>query len=168
MATKGANYLGGFSWAPDPGWGELSFYDDRIELYHPLNRHVIVKVGVPVITTVEVASEQVAKSRLGNTLFFGILGAVSTKHSEDRASFLVNISNGQTGYFSMIGFSEEMVLAKVSPWLRSVGIPIRKVGSDSALSRSSIADELAKLATLKEAGVITDAEFAAQKAKLLG
>jgi predicted PurR-regulated permease PerM len=32
---------------------------------------------------------------------------------------------------------------------------------------SSSADELAKLAKLKEQGVITDAEFAAQKAKLL-
>jgi hypothetical protein len=32
---------------------------------------------------------------------------------------------------------------------------------------TSSADELAKLATLKEQGVITDAEFAAQKAKLL-
>ena len=32
----------------------------------------------------------------------------------------------------------------------------------------STADELAKLAELKEKGVITEAEFAAQKAKLLG
>lgn len=33
---------------------------------------------------------------------------------------------------------------------------------------SSTADELAKLAELKEKGVISEAEFAAQKAKLLG
>jgi hypothetical protein len=31
----------------------------------------------------------------------------------------------------------------------------------------SVADELAKLAQLKEAGVLTEEEFAAQKAKLL-
>jgi hypothetical protein len=31
----------------------------------------------------------------------------------------------------------------------------------------SVADELAKLAQLKEAGVLTDEEFAAQKARLL-
>jgi hypothetical protein len=37
----------------------------------------------------------------------------------------------------------------------------------SASSASSSADELEKLATLKSQGVITDEEFAAQKAKLL-
>jgi hypothetical protein len=35
-------------------------------------------------------------------------------------------------------------------------------------SASSVADELAKLAHLRDAGVLTDQEFAAQKAKLLG
>ena len=35
-------------------------------------------------------------------------------------------------------------------------------------SESSTADELAKLADLKEKGVITDAEFESQKARLLG
>jgi len=33
---------------------------------------------------------------------------------------------------------------------------------------ASVADELAKLARLRDSGVLTDAEFAAQKAKLLG
>ena len=33
---------------------------------------------------------------------------------------------------------------------------------------TSVADELTKLATLRDKGVLTDAEFAAQKAKLLG
>ena len=38
----------------------------------------------------------------------------------------------------------------------------------AASSSTSAADELAKLASLMDQGVITDAEFAAQKAKLLG
>jgi len=33
---------------------------------------------------------------------------------------------------------------------------------------ASVADELAKLVQLREAGALTDEEFAAQKAKLLG
>ncbi len=41
--------------------------------------------------------------------------------------------------------------------------------SDAAADQPSlVADELAKLAKLKDAGVLTDEEFAAQKAKLLG
>ncbi len=39
---------------------------------------------------------------------------------------------------------------------------------DVAGSSASTADELAKLADLKAKGVITDAEFEAQKAKALG
>ena len=39
---------------------------------------------------------------------------------------------------------------------------------ETAGSSVSSADEIAKLAQLKDQGVLTDAEFAAQKAKLLG
>jgi len=41
-------------------------------------------------------------------------------------------------------------------------------GTPPAQSHVSVADELAKLANLRDKGVITDAEFAAQKARLLG
>jgi hypothetical protein len=37
-----------------------------------------------------------------------------------------------------------------------------------AAAPASVADELAKLAKLRDAGALTDDEFAAQKAKLLG
>jgi hypothetical protein len=40
--------------------------------------------------------------------------------------------------------------------------------STSVPGTSSVADELTKLAQLRDAGVLTDQEFAAQKAKLLG
>ena len=43
----------------------------------------------------------------------------------------------------------------------------RKYVQSAAGSAGSSADQLAKLADLKEQGVITDAEFAAQKAKIL-
>ena len=39
---------------------------------------------------------------------------------------------------------------------------------DAAGSSTSVADELAKLAALKDQGVITEAEYEAQKAKALG
>ncbi len=38
----------------------------------------------------------------------------------------------------------------------------------AAGTSTGTADELAKLASLKDQGVITDAEFATQKAKILG
>jgi hypothetical protein len=44
----------------------------------------------------------------------------------------------------------------------------RQEQSPGSTSGSSLADELAKLASLRDAGVLSDEEFAAQKAKLLG
>jgi hypothetical protein len=41
-------------------------------------------------------------------------------------------------------------------------------GSNPAQAQSSLADELAKLAQLRDQGILTDDEFASQKAKLLG
>jgi len=44
----------------------------------------------------------------------------------------------------------------------------RSYVQDAAASSTGTADELARLAQLRDSGVLTDAEFAQQKAKLLG
>jgi hypothetical protein len=58
---------------------------------------------------------------------------------------------------------------KIEAWFRSH--PAFGRGSAMAAppaASNSVADELAKLAQLRDSGVLTDAEFAQQKAKLLG
>jgi hypothetical protein len=45
--------------------------------------------------------------------------------------------------------------------------PAQQVEQVSSVSPSGVADELAKLAQLKDAGILTEEEFNAQKAKLL-
>lgn len=45
--------------------------------------------------------------------------------------------------------------------------PAQQVEQISSVSPSGVADELAKLAQLKDAGILTEEEFNAQKAKLL-
>jgi hypothetical protein len=64
---------------------------------------------------------------------------------------------------------------KIEAWFRAhpdfgTGTPqaIAPVAAPAALDGRLVADELAKLAGLRDAGVLTDDEFAAQKAKLLG
>jgi hypothetical protein len=42
------------------------------------------------------------------------------------------------------------------------------VGDNTATPAASVADELMKLAQLRDSGVLSEDEFAAQKAKLLG
>jgi hypothetical protein len=44
----------------------------------------------------------------------------------------------------------------------------RTLRSDTAAATPSVADEIAKLGQLREQGLLTDEEFSAQKAKLLG
>jgi hypothetical protein len=58
---------------------------------------------------------------------------------------------------------------KIEAWFRSQ--PAFGRGGAMAAPQTasnSVADELAKLAQLRDSGVLTDAEFAQQKAKLLG
>ena len=68
------------------------------------------------------------------------------------------------------------VSEKIEQWIREHpdfrgNVPQASTTAESAAaprSALSVADELAKLAELRNAGVLTDDEFAAQKAKLLG
>jgi hypothetical protein len=59
----------------------------------------------------------------------------------------------------------------LTPWVKQKGIP---VGTGPQMPRMapapmySVADELAKLATLREQGVLSSEEFDIQKARLLG
>jgi hypothetical protein len=167
---KGAHYHGGFSWAPNPGLGELTLNDEFIELRQGTRNPkrpgaTIVKVGIPAIVAVEVTSEQVAKSKAGAVLVFGLLG-LAAKGSRDRGAFLVHIRSGETSYFTIEGYSEVQLRGKLSPWLNAMQIPL---GAPAVpVAPSSMADELVKLAGLRDSGILTEEEFAVQKAKLLG
>jgi hypothetical protein len=79
-------------------------------------------------------------------------------------------------FFVIDGVSPFELRAKLLPLLRQAGIPLEDESdeqpgpSDAAASQGSaysLGDELAKLAQLHERGVLTDAELAAAKAKLL-
>ena len=175
---SGAHYHGGFSWVPDPKFGELTLDEDGVELSAQRRKAkvpgaTLVKVGIQAIASVEITSQEVAKSRAGAVLLFGVWG-LAAKGARDRGTFLVHLKNGQTGYFTIDGFSESQLRGKISPWLNAMGIPqgvpakseMGNLNSDT--SYGSIANELVKLAALRDSGVLTDEEFAAAKAKMLG
>jgi Short C-terminal domain len=56
--------------------------------------------------------------------------------------------------------------AKLGAWLNR--LPARSAPAASAPATTSVADELTKLAGLRDAGVLSPDEFEAQKARLLG
>jgi hypothetical protein len=58
--------------------------------------------------------------------------------------------------------------ANVTPILQGLGVTVTEgQAARAAPSSPVVADELAKLAQLRDAGVLTEEEFASQKAKLL-
>ena len=125
------------------------------------------------IASLEVTSEQVAKSKVGAAVLFGVLGGVTAKSSMDRATMLVSLKNQETGYFTVAKQSTASLLGIIKPWADSHEIVLGPVKDDaSQLAPSSagptlIADELAKLWELRQAGALTEEEFSAQKARLL-
>jgi len=163
-------YLGGF---PEdlripPTKSNLAINEDGLHL----QSHVFVWSQVSGVT---IDGGEIAKNKIGAVLAFGVLGGPAAKGTADRAFLSLRRHDGATGYFQFENISPQALRAKVAPVLFQMGIPFLDDplggGSDKTdqpVSPLSIADELAKLAQLRDAGVLTEEEFAEQKAKLLG
>ena len=83
--------------------------------------------------------------------------------SAERTPLLVNMDSG-TDKYGLIGAQCEKAASTFLP-----PAPIEDaVAKQNSPQTGSVADELEKLAGLRERGIITPAEFDAQKAKLLG
>lgn len=125
-------------------------------------------------TGVTVDGGQVAKRRIGAVAVFGVLGGLAGKGGEDRSFLSIYRKDGAVACYQIDKQSPQAVRAKLSPLLVKVGVPFlddpaaAQATPPSPASQVSVADELTKLAALRDAGVISDEEFAAQKAKLLG
>jgi hypothetical protein len=84
-------YLGGFHWASEPKIGDLNFDEEGIQLVDQRNK-ILVKVGISVIDSIEVMSEQVAKSNIDAVLVFGVLGGLAAAGAKDRGTLLVHLN----------------------------------------------------------------------------
>jgi hypothetical protein len=161
-------YHGGLSFSPNPEFGRLVFQDTVIAL-KGINIGSTLQTKLELralaVASIEVTSEQVAKSRVGATFLFGVLG-LGAKHTWDRTTIIVHMKSGEVGYFTVADRSAPGVRGDITPWMRERNIPLG-TPAPAPVQIASIADELAKLAQLREKGVLTDEEFVAQKARLL-
>ena len=163
-----ARYLGGCQAFGPACEGGLSFSADAVFLDS-------MQLDLALVKSVAVGGGQIAKSRVGATLAFGIAG-LAAKGSQDRTEIVIHLGSGDAAFFVVDGVSPFELRAKIMPLLRKAEIPLEDESdeqprpSDAAASPGSaysLGDELAKLAQLHEKGVLTDAELAAAKAKLL-
>jgi len=122
------------------------------------------------VASVSMESYTEAKSRLGPVLMFGVLG-LAARGSANSTVIAVRLRDGGTVYYQAdLNFME--CRANVTPILRALGVTVVDEMAPQATPAPgsyaiSVADELTKLAQLRDSGVLTEEEFAAQKARLL-
>lgn len=170
MNRAKATYLGGLSRWDHPEWGRLTIDEEAIRLDSAHGGPPLV-IGTAAIASIEITSEQAAKASVGAVLVFGVLGGLAARGSRDRGTLLVHLNNEETAYFALQGWSEAQLRANLAMWIRATGVRVGPpLSQQVALTRAvvSLADEIKKLSDLRDAGILTDEEFTAQKAKLLG
>jgi hypothetical protein len=107
-----------------------------------------------------------AKSRAGKAMLVGVF-ALAAKNTQNEATITVSLKDGNTTLYQVTGKSGAAVRGKIQPFLVEKGVPCLD-DAGPMVTAPNTADELTKLAGLRDSGVLTEEEFAAQKARLLG
>ena len=125
-------------------------------------------VGWADVRGVSFESGTAAKSRAPGVVAFGVLG-LAGKSTQKDAHFTVFLRNGNAAIFHVLGVGGPYVRAKVQSFLTAAGVPCLDDQPETTPAPTPVskADELAKLASLHDSGLLTDDEFATEKAKLL-
>lgn len=165
----GVKYLGGLPEDPKPHSLEGNMWADeeRIGLGTlSAKKQVVMWKDCKGVT---VDGGQVAKSKVGAELAFGIFGGLGAKGATDRAFITIYRKDGAAALFQIEKKSPQAVRGQLTALLAKVGVPFLDgpVQAQDNSSGVSMADELSKLAALKEQGILTPEEFEKQKAKLL-
>jgi len=110
----------------DATYGSLKFGEDNIELQDE-PRTTVLKVYLPVIESIEVMSEQVAKNQspVPSLLFWRSTEAWGQNPVRTGQPSSFTLTNGQTGYFTMRGFSDVQFRGLITPWLTANNVPVR-------------------------------------------
>lgn len=160
-----AQYLGGLpDTKPTKASTTLFITDDGVghgNGWHPKNL-----IAWDQMSGVSFDTGTAKKSRAGKALAFGVL-ALAAKKTQDEAHLTVMLKDGNAALYRVVGKSGLVVRGKVQPFLAAHGVPCLDDGV-SAAAAVSAADEIGKLAALRDAGAITADEFVAHKAALLG
>lgn len=129
------------------------------------------KAVVPLtdVASIEIADGTVAKSKVAATLAFGVLGATGSRGTKTELSVVVHLKTGSSAYFLLPDSPEGRlaVRAKIGPLLHAAGIPFTDGAPAPAGQIPDIADQLRKLATLRDEGVLSPDEFDKAKARFL-
>jgi hypothetical protein len=163
-----ARYVGGNSALGPPQRGRLIFTPKMLGI----GDRDATSAAIPLasVENIAVTGGEVAQSKIGSVLALGVIG-LAAKGAKNQSAIVVRTNDGQAAYYMVDYASPINVRAKIAPILKAAGVPL--ISQEAAAQPAppsapiSVADELAKLASLRNDGVLTDEEFEAQKAKLL-
>ena len=183
MLFRNSHYLGGLPGTKQDA-GNLHVSDAGIGV-----GGAVAKKGIVVwadMASISFDSASAAKSRVGATLAFGLLGALASKGTQDTATITVNLKDGNAAFYRVDGKSGPMVRAGFQPFLIANAVPClddhvatpyqnpsQGVPPSQSLTAAStptplgLADELGKLAGLRDQGVLSDEEFQTMKQQLI-
>jgi hypothetical protein len=163
LAITIADYVGGYG-DHRKATGTLVFYEKRVEFLVPMNGAASFHLPASEVSDVAVEGKDEVSRRVTVTrlLAVGIFAFALKKKSADKEAFItIVLADGQEAVFHINKKSPMEMKAALSKVTAQVKQKAPKA------TAASTADELAKLAKLKDSSVITQAEFENQKARLL-
>jgi hypothetical protein len=121
---------------------------------------------------IEVDGGEVTKSKAAATVAFGVLGALASKGSKSQAVLAAKLKNGRSAYFELDDITPQAVKANLSGLMSRAGVSLKgespaAPSGDNASTPPSLKERLLELTELRDEGLLTDEEFAEQKARLL-
>ena len=157
---RDVSYHGGFNdYSKNHKRGNLWFNDDAIGIGLRGPNH-------PTVSTSSVVRVVFRPTESEGIHSIGFVPG-STSGGNDRTPIEIHTNDGQVGHFT-INQSPAKVRGELCSWLRDKEIA---EGTDSPVaptSQASVADEIVKLASLRDSGLLTEEQFETQKSKLLG
>lgn len=169
LSSLKVEYIGGYS-DKRKAKGSLNFYEKRTEFFSIVGTQFIIPNSQIKNVVTEGKDEVNRRITVTRLLAVGIFAFALKKKEKDKESYItLELVDGQEIIFFIDNQAPMPLRAKLA---NSISVVKQTSKNDDELvtvhnSVASIADELTRLADLKEKGILSAAEFNAQKAKIL-
>lgn len=167
LAFVACKYLGGYE-AQSKSDGILTFYENQMEYKSIFGGSFTLDKSLVSEISVEGKNEVSSRVTVTRLLTIGIFAFAAKKKTTDKEAYITIVLTDGREIVMQVSNTAPMQL---KPKLSNVYATYNKGKSQTQPAvqvQSSGADELEKLAALKEKGIITQAEFNAKKKQLLG
>lgn len=166
LDTLAVEYMGGYG-DKKKAKGILTFFEKQTEFSAVMSTKFVIPNGQIKDLVVEGKDEVSRRVTVTRLLLVGIFAFALKKKNKDKESYItLELTDGQ----EVILFVDDKAPMALRAKLAKV-ISVVKQSSQAQFTpqatQGSIADELVKLARLKDQGLLTQAEFNSEKAKLL-